>query len=121
MKQWNQKPEEVDQSVTARVPVLISYDNRYFQDTYQGMPEEGYTKLFEKMLDHENIEIELGKDAKNLISFDFDNRKIYYQGQEFLGHIIFTGAIDYHIVHYALILNIIHKMIIKVMVLLIIL
>ena len=94
MKQWNQKPEEVDQSVTARVPVLISYDNRYFQDTYQGMPEEGYTKLFEKMLDHENIEIELGKDAKNLISFDFDNRKIYYQGQEFLGHIIFTGAID---------------------------
>ena len=94
MKQWNQKPEEVDQSVTARVPVLISYDNRYFQDTYHGMPEEGYTKLFEKMLDHENIEIELGKDAKNLISFDFDNRKIYYQGQEFLGHIIFTGAID---------------------------
>ena len=94
MKQWNQKPEEVDQSVTARVPVLISYDNRYFQDTYQGMPEEGYTKLFENMLDHENIEIELGKDAKNLISFDFDNRKIYYQGQEFLGHIIFTGAID---------------------------
>ena len=94
MKQWNQKPEEVDQSVTARVPVLISYDNRYFQDTYQGMPEEGYTKLFEKMLDRENIEIELGKDAKNLISFDFDNRKIYYQGQEFLGHIIFTGAID---------------------------
>lgn len=94
MKQWNQKPEEVDQSVTARVPVLISYDNRYFQDTYQGMPEEGYTKLFENMLDHENIEIELGKDAKNLISFDFDNRKIYYQGQEFLGHIIFTGTID---------------------------
>lgn len=38
MKQWNQKPEEVDQSVTARVPVLISYDNRYFQDTYQGLP-----------------------------------------------------------------------------------
>lgn len=94
MKQWNQKPEEVDQSVTARVPVLISYDNRYFQDTYQGMPKEGYTKLFENMLDHENIEIELGKDAKNLISFDFDNQKIYYQGQEFLGHIIFTGAID---------------------------
>lgn len=94
MKQWNQKPEEVDQSVTARVPVLISYDNRYFQDTYQGMPLEGYTKLFENMLDHENIDIELGKDAKELLSFDFENHKAYYMGQEFLGKIIFTGAID---------------------------
>lgn len=94
MKQWNQKPEEVDQSVTARVPVLISYDNRYFQDTYQGMPLDGYTKLFENMLDHENIEVELGKDAKELLSFDFENKKIEYDGQEFLGNIIFTGAID---------------------------
>ena len=55
MKQWEQKPEEVDQSVTARVPVLISYDNRYFQDTYQGMPLDGYTTLFENLLNHENI------------------------------------------------------------------
>lgn len=94
MKQWNQKPEEVDQSVTARVPVLISYDNRYFQDTYQGMPLDGYTKLFENMLDHENIEVELGKDAKELLTFDFDHAKAYYQGEEFTGKIIFTGAID---------------------------
>lgn len=94
MKQWNQKPEEVDQSVTARVPVLISYDNRYFQDTYQGMPLDGYTQLFENMLNHENIDIELGKDAKELLKFDFDKHKAYFQGQEFLGKIIFTGAID---------------------------
>lgn len=94
MKQWNQKPEEVDQSVTARVPVLISYDNRYFQDTYQGLPLEGYTKLFENMLDHENIEIELNRDAKLDLTFDFDHHKIYYKNQEFTGQIIFTGAID---------------------------
>lgn len=94
MKQWNQKPEEVDQSVTARVPVLISYDNRYFQDTYQEMPKDGYTKLFENMLNHENIDVELNKDAKEDLIFDFENHQIFYQGQLFEGKVIFTGAID---------------------------
>lgn len=94
MKQWNQKPEEVDQSVTARVPVLVSYDNRYFQDPYQGMPAEGYTKLFENMLDHQNIEVILNCDAKDDLTFDFENHKVYYLGKEFTGKIIFTGAID---------------------------
>ena len=94
MKQWEQKPEEVDQSVTARVPVLISYDNRYFQDTYQGMPEAGYTVLFENLLNHENIKIELGVDAKDVLTFDFENQKILVDGKEFNGPIVFTGAID---------------------------
>lgn len=94
MKQWEQKPEEVDQSVTARVPVLISYDNRYFQDTYQGMPLDGYTTLFENLLNHENIKIELGVDAKDVLTFDFENKKILVDGKEFNGPIIFTGAID---------------------------
>lgn len=94
MKQWEQKPEEVDQSVTARVPVLISYDNRYFQDTYQGMPLDGYTVLFENLLNHENIQIELGVDAKDVLTFDFENQKILVDGNEFNGPIVFTGAID---------------------------
>ena len=45
-KQWGLTPEEVDPSVTARVPVFLSRDDRYFQDAYQGMPAEGYTPLF---------------------------------------------------------------------------
>lgn len=94
MKQWDQKPEEVDQSVTARVPVLLSYDNRYFQDEYQGMPLKGYTKLFERLLDHPLIQVELEKDAKDLLSFDFKDNKILVEGKEFGGQIIFTGAID---------------------------
>ena len=94
MKQWNQKPEEVDKSVTARVPVLMSYDNRYFQDKYQGMPLDGYTKVFERMLDHPNIDIELDVDAKDRLKFDFENNKIYFDNEEFDGPIIFTGAID---------------------------
>ena len=42
MKQWGQTPEEIDPEVTGRVPILLSYDNRYFQDKYQGMPKKGY-------------------------------------------------------------------------------
>ena len=59
MKQWGKKPEEIDPAVTGRVPVYISYDNRYFQDKYQGMPLDGYTKMFENMLAHENITVKL--------------------------------------------------------------
>lgn len=53
-KQWGLTPEEVDPSVTARVPVFISRDNRYFQDAFQGMPVDGYTRLFENLLGHED-------------------------------------------------------------------
>ena len=54
MKQWGQRPEDIDPNTTARVPIFLSRDDRYFQDTYQGMPLEGYTTLFRRMLDHPN-------------------------------------------------------------------
>ena len=43
MKQWGQTPDQISPAVTGRVPVLISYDNRYFQDQYQGVPRDGFT------------------------------------------------------------------------------
>lgn len=92
MKQWGQKPEEIDASVTGRVPVLISYDNRYFQDTYQGMPKDGYTPLFEKMLAHENITVMTNLDASEVLSFREDG--IFFEHQKFSGDVIYTGAID---------------------------
>lgn len=92
MKQWGQKPEDIDPTVTGRVPVLISEDNRYFQDTYQGMPLNGYTPIFEKMLSNPNIQVRLNTDANDLLSFD-DNG-IKYDGEYFKGNIIYTGAID---------------------------
>lgn len=58
-KQWGKKPNEIDSAVTARVPVYISKDSRYFQDKYQGIPLNGYTKMVEKILDHPNIKIKL--------------------------------------------------------------
>lgn len=92
MKQWGQKPEEISPEVTGRVPVLISYDNRYFQDTYQGVPLHGFTKMFEKMLHHENIEVRLETDCKEVLSFQGD--QIFFEGTEFQGDVIYTGAID---------------------------
>lgn len=94
VKQWGMKPEELDPSVTGRVPVFISNDNRYFQNSYQGMPKEGYTKIFEKMLNNKNIKILLNTDFKEVIDTDFTINKIELFGEKFNGKLIFTGKID---------------------------
>ena len=59
LKQWGKKPEEIDPSVSGRVPVYVSRDDRYFQDKYQGIPIGGYTAMVQKMLDHPNITVKL--------------------------------------------------------------
>ena len=96
MKQWGQTPEEISPEVTGRVPVLVSYDNRYFQDKYQGVPAVSFTEMFVRMLDHENITVKTGTDAKDML--EFGEQKICLDGQEFKGDVIFTGALDelYH-------------------------
>ena len=81
MKQWGQTPEEIDPNTTARVPVRLSTDDRYFQDAYQGMPLEGYAKLFDNMLDHPNIEVRLNTDVRPLM-------------KDFPGIMIYTGQVD---------------------------
>ena len=92
MKQWGQKPEEIDPNTTARVPVFLSRDDRYFQDAYQGMPLKGYTPLFEAMLHHPNIQVELGVDAATAL--DLSGSCIRFRGEDFTGPVIFTGAVD---------------------------
>lgn len=92
MKQWGQTPEEIDPAVTGRVPVLISYDNRYFQEPYQGMPLEGYTPMFEKMLKSSNITVETGVDARSRLVFE--EKRVLFDGEVFEGEIIYTGALD---------------------------
>ena len=84
LKQWGLKPEELDYSVSSRVPIYISRDDRYFQDTYQGIPKEGYTKIIEKMLSNKNIKVLLNTDYKEIIDdIKFDK-------------LIYTGHIDYY-------------------------
>ncbi len=84
-KQWGVSPKDVDDAVTARVPVYLSLDDRYFQDKYQGIPLEGYTKVVENMLNHKNIEVVLNtdyetyrKNTQNTI--DWNNVRIFYTG-----------------------------------------
>lgn len=77
-KQWGVKPEDLDPLVTGRVPVFVGRDNRYFQSKYQGIPLEGYTKMFEKMLDHPNITVKLNTPFKKEMLEEFDH--CYYSG-----------------------------------------
>ena len=93
-KQWGMKPEELDPSVTARVPIYISRDDRYFQDDYQGIPKEGYKKLFERMINNSNIELMLETNFKEVIKLDHNKKKIYFMEKEFKGKLIYTGKID---------------------------
>ncbi|HSI42156.1 MAG TPA: UDP-galactopyranose mutase [Xanthobacteraceae bacterium] len=81
-KQWGLDPSELDKSVTARIPTRTSTDDRYFLDTYQAMPANGFTRLFENMLDHPNIRIELDVDYQDLAKENLAPRTI------------FTGPID---------------------------
>lgn len=94
MKQWGQTPEEIDPAVTGRVPVVISYDNRYFGDKYQGMPLDGFTPMFEKMLAHPNIEVRTNTDAKDVLVISEEEGKVLLDGQEFHGTVIYTGPVD---------------------------
>jgi len=81
-KQWGLDPSELDRTVTARVPTRTSTDDRYFTDRFQAMPAEGYTRMFERMLDHPNITIETGVEYRDVLDrVDVD-------------HIVFTGPID---------------------------
>lgn len=91
MKQWGQRPEEIDPSTTARVPVFLSRDCGYFQDPWQGMPLDGYTPIFEKLLDHPNITVELGTDAAQRLTL---GDTLLLDGEPFSGPVIFTGALD---------------------------
>ena len=92
MKQWGQKPEEIDPNTTARVPVFLSEDSRYFQDVFQGMPLEGYTPMFQRMLDHPYITLELATDAASRVKLE--GEQVLLDGAPFRGTVIYTGAVD---------------------------
>ncbi len=94
MKQWGQKPEDIDPNTTARVPVRLSQDDRYFQDAYQGMPLEGYTRMFEKMLDHPNIEVRLNTDVRQYLSLEEYDIFLRGAGMPLPCPLIYTGPLD---------------------------
>lgn len=81
-KQWGLDPSELDASVTSRIPIRTNRDDRYFGDTYQAMPTHGYTRMFEKMLDHPNIKVMTNTDYREIVGeFEYDE-------------MIYTGPVD---------------------------
>ncbi len=78
-KQWGKDPSELDALVTARIPVRTNRDDRYFTDRYQVMPKNGYTRMFENMLDHANISIELDCDFRDVVK-TVKHREVIYTG-----------------------------------------
>lgn len=81
-KQWGLDPSELDKSVTSRVPTRTGTDDRYFTDAFQAMPLQGYTHMFENMLDHDNIRIETGVEYREVV------REVPHD------HLVFTGPVD---------------------------
>lgn len=81
-KQWGMDPSELKAGVAARIPVRTNTDDRYFTDTFQAMPAEGYTRMFERMLDHPSITVELG--------VEFDT----VRARDQVDHVVYTGPVD---------------------------
>ena len=78
LKQWGLKPEELDGDALARVPVYASYLDGYFTEKYQAIPKDGYTKMFENILNHPNIKVQLNTDFKDLKNIKYNY--LFYSG-----------------------------------------
>lgn len=87
LKQWGLDPSELDASVTSRIPTRTNRDDRYFTDTYQAMPLQGFTHMFENMLDHPNIKVLLNCDYRE-VEKEIPHREMIYTGpvDAFFGH-----------------------------------
>jgi UDP-galactopyranose mutase len=79
LKQWGLDLSDLSASVAARIPTRTNDDDRYFTDKFQAMPAEGYTKMFERMVDHPNIRVELGTDFRAARE-RFKSDMIFYSG-----------------------------------------
>ncbi|NLI22151.1 MAG: UDP-galactopyranose mutase [Clostridiales bacterium] len=91
-KQWDAEPDQLDPAAMSRVPVLVSEDCGYFQDPWQGMPADGFTAMFARMLDHPRIRMELGVDACARMTLDGANLRV--DGERCDETVIYTGALD---------------------------
>lgn len=93
MKQWGQTPDQIDPSITGRVPVFVGDDERYFPGApFQGMPAEGYTKLFEHMLDHDLISVFVDVDARDFLKVS--GGRVLVGDKPYAGEVIYTGPLD---------------------------
>ena len=90
-KMWGTDINKIDKYVLERVPFAMNYDERYLNKDFQYLPKNGFTEIFKNMLDHPNINVELGTDALEHIEFKDNN--ILYDGEK-VKLLVFTGPID---------------------------
>lgn len=93
-KQWGCRPEDISPQVIARVPVVISRDDRYFHDTYQAIPRQGYTALFKQLLANPKIKVELKQQAGQRIRLVPDSGEVLLDNRPFKGPVVYTGMLD---------------------------
>lgn len=91
-KQWGIEPNKVDKQVFKRVPILFSYDSKYFDDPHQGIPVNGYTELIKNLLNHKNILVTTGIEALDHLKI-IENR-ILIDGKAEDVDVVYTGTID---------------------------
>jgi UDP-galactopyranose mutase len=84
IKQWGVNPTDIPVSTARRLPIRFNYNDDYFNDTYQGIPINGYTKMFDNMINYKNITLDLGADFKNS----------YSDWKERYDLLVYTGSID---------------------------
>ncbi|MDY4522181.1 MAG: UDP-galactopyranose mutase [Atopobium sp.] len=93
MKQWGKTPDQIDKSITGRVPIFVGDDDRYFpQAPHQGMPAQGYTKMFEHMLDHDLIDVFLNVDVRDILTVTKTHVEV--RERPYGGEVIYTGPLD---------------------------
>lgn len=92
MRQWGIKAEDIAPDVLARVPVVLSRDDRYFHDSYQAIPAAGYTALISSLLSHQSIDVHLQQNA--LQRLKLEQGQIWLDGEPFSGKLIYTGMLD---------------------------
>ena len=94
IKQWGISPEKIDKNVLSRVPINISYEDTYFKDKFQGIPKNGFTHIFEKMLPNK-IHLEKNTGFFDIFKIDVSKGKIFLKnGKEFKGVLVYTGRTD---------------------------
>ena len=91
-KQWGISPQKIDISVLERVPVVFSYQDKYFNDAYQVMPKGGFTRFYQRLIDHPGIQVQLNIDARAHLSIK--DEKIWMDGRPIDIPVVYTGPID---------------------------
>lgn len=92
-KQWDVPVETLDKTIMDRVPMAMSYEDRYMNRDFQFLPKDGYTALFQNMFDHPLIRVHLNEDANTHLQLDEENKKITYDGEP-VDILVYTGPVD---------------------------